>query len=81
MEIYSMLNYNTIFFAECQDGNGFLFYFIVLFNNPAISIDSRLAMRHCQYQLTDKSWVSRLTRLTSGPTPDWDTGVSPVVLI
>ena len=23
-----MLNYNTIFFAECQDGNGFLFYFI-----------------------------------------------------
>ena len=25
--------------------------------------------------------VSRLTRLTSGPTPDWDTGVSPVVLI
>ena len=28
MEIYSMLNYNTIFFAECQDGNGFLFHFI-----------------------------------------------------
>lgn len=25
MEIYSMLSYNTIFFAECQDGNGFLF--------------------------------------------------------
>ena len=46
MEIYSMLNYNTIFFAECQDGNGFLFYFIVLFHNPAISIDSRLAMRY-----------------------------------
>ena len=23
-----MLNYNTIFFAECQDGNGFLFHFI-----------------------------------------------------
>lgn len=23
-----MLDYNTIFFAECQDGNGFLFYFI-----------------------------------------------------
>ena len=28
MEIYSMLDYNTIFFAECQDGNGFLFHFI-----------------------------------------------------
>ena len=28
MEIYSMLVYNTIFFAECQDGNGFLFHFI-----------------------------------------------------
>ena len=28
-----------------------------------------------------ESWVSRLTRLTSGPTQDWDTGVSPVVLI
>ena len=23
-----MLDYNTIFFAECQDGNGFLFHFI-----------------------------------------------------
>ena len=23
-----MLNYNTTFFVECQDGNGFLFYFI-----------------------------------------------------
>ena len=23
-----MLNYNIIFFAECQDGNGFLFHFI-----------------------------------------------------
>ena len=23
-----MLVYNTIFFAECQDGNGFLFHFI-----------------------------------------------------
>ena len=28
MEIYSMLDYNTIFFAECQDWNGFLFHFI-----------------------------------------------------
>ena len=28
MEIYSMLDYNTIFFAECQDGNEFLFHFI-----------------------------------------------------
>ena len=28
MEIYSILDYNTIFFAECQDGNGFLFHFI-----------------------------------------------------
>ena len=28
MEIYSMLVYNTIFFAECQDGNGFLFHFV-----------------------------------------------------
>ena len=28
MEIYSMLVYNTIFFAECQDGNEFLFHFI-----------------------------------------------------
>ena len=63
MEIYSMLVYNTIFFAECQDGNGFLFYFIVLFHNPAISIDSRLAMRYCQYQLTDKT--QRVTTLCS----------------
>ena len=28
MEIYSMLDYNTIFFAECQDGNRFLFHFV-----------------------------------------------------
>ena len=28
MEIYSILDYNTIFFAECQDGNGFHFHFI-----------------------------------------------------
>ena len=28
MEIYSMLDYNTIFFVECQDRNGFLFHFI-----------------------------------------------------
>ena len=28
MEIYSMLDYNTIFFAECQDRNGFLFHFV-----------------------------------------------------
>ena len=36
MEIYSMLNYNTIFFAECQDGNGFLFYFINFAQTPVI---------------------------------------------
>ena len=29
----------------------------------------------------EKAGYPRLTRLTSGPTPDWDTGVSPVVLI
>ena len=65
MEIYSMLNYNTIFFAECQDGNGFLFYFIVLFHNPAISIDSRPAMRYTRIRSTfsgGKSWQEKTTR-------------------
>ena len=36
MEIYSMLVYNTIFFAECQDGNGFLFHFINFAQTPVI---------------------------------------------
>ena len=28
MEIYSMLDYNTIFFVECQDRSGFLFHLL-----------------------------------------------------
>ena len=36
MEIYSMLNYNTIFFAECQDGNRFLFHFVNFVQTQAI---------------------------------------------
>ena len=44
MEIYSMLVYNTIFFAECQDGNGFLFHFIN-FAQTQVIFYSRLTSR------------------------------------
>ena len=44
MEIYSMLDYNTIFFAECQDGNGFLFHFIN-FAQTQVIFSSRLTSR------------------------------------
>ena len=44
MEIYSMLDYNTIFFAECQDGNGFLFHFIN-FAQTQVIFYSRLTSR------------------------------------
>ena len=39
-----MLNYNTIFFAECQDGNGFLFHFIN-FAQTQVIFYSRLTSR------------------------------------
>lgn len=39
-----MLVYNTIFFAECQDGNGFLFHFIN-FAQTQVIFYSRLTSR------------------------------------
>ena len=39
-----MLDYNTIFFAECQDGNGFLFHFIN-FAQTQVIFYSRLTSR------------------------------------
>ena len=39
-----MLNYNTIFFAECQDGNEFLFHFIN-FAQTQVIFYSRLTSR------------------------------------
>lgn len=50
MEIYSMLVYNTIFFAECQDGNGFLFHFIN-FAQTQVIFYSRLTSRDILFLL------------------------------
>ena len=48
MEIYSMLDYNTIFFAECQDGNGFLFHFIN-FAQTQVIFYSRLTSKNIPF--------------------------------
>ena len=45
-----MLVYNTIFFAECQDGNGFLFYFIN-FAQTQVIFYSRLTSRDIPFLL------------------------------
>ena len=44
MEIYSMLDYNTIFFVECQDRSGFLFHF-VNFTQTQVIFYSRLTSK------------------------------------
>ena len=51
MEIYSILVYNTIFFAECQDGNGFLFHFIN-FAQTQVIFYSRLTSRDILFLLS-----------------------------
>ena len=43
-----MLNYNTIFFAECQDGNGFLFHFIN-FAQTQVIFYSRLTSKNIPF--------------------------------
>ncbi len=43
-----MLDYNTIFFAECQDGNGFLFHFIN-FAQTYVIFYSRLTSRNIPF--------------------------------
>ena len=48
MEIYSILNYNTIFFAECQDGNRFLFRF-VNFAQTQVIFYSRLPSKNIPF--------------------------------
>ena len=45
-----MLDYNTIFFAECQDGNGFLFHFIN-FAQTQVIFYSRLTSRDILFLL------------------------------
>lgn len=45
-----MLVYNTIFFAECQDGNGFLFHFIN-FAQTQVIFYSRLTSRDILFLL------------------------------
>ena len=45
-----MLDYNTIFFAECQDGNGFLFHFIN-FAQTQVIFYSRLTSRDIPFLL------------------------------
>ena len=51
MEIYSMLVYNTIFFAECQDGNGFLFHFIN-FAQTQVIFYSKLTSKNIPFLLS-----------------------------
>ena len=51
MEIYSMLDYNTIFFAECQDGNGFLFHFIN-FAQTQVIFYSKLTSKNIPFLLS-----------------------------
>ena len=46
-----MLNYNTIFFAECQDGNGFLFYFIN-FAQTQVIFYSKLTSKNIPFLLS-----------------------------
>ena len=57
-----MLDYNTIFFAECQDGNEFLFHFInfaqtqVIFYSKSTSKNIPFLLYMCS------SFQSRLLR-------------------
>ena len=46
-----MLNYNTIFFAECQDWNGFLFYFIN-FAQTQVIFYSKLTSKNLPFLLS-----------------------------
>ena len=57
MEIYSMLSYNTIFFAECQDRNGFLFHF-VNFTQTQVIFYSRLTSRNLPFFAFYVQWFS-----------------------
>ena len=43
-----MLDYNTIFFAECQDGNGFLFHFIN-FSQTQVIFYSKLTSKNIPF--------------------------------
>ena len=45
-----MLDYNTIFFAECQDGNGFLFHFIN-FAQTQVIFYSKLTSKYIPFLL------------------------------
>ena len=45
-----MLDYNTIFFAECQDRNGFLFHF-VNFTQTWVIFYSRLTSKSIPFLL------------------------------
>ena len=46
-----MLDYNTIFFAECQDGNGFLFHF-VNFVQTQVIFYSKLTSKNLPFLLS-----------------------------
>ena len=46
-----MLNYNTTFFAECQDGNGFLFHFIN-FAQTQVIFYSKLTSKNIPFLLS-----------------------------
>ena len=66
-----MLDYNTIFFAECQDGNGFLFHFIN-FAQTQVIFYSKLTSKNiltCQFAVENHLSLGKIDKVKKKPVP------------